>query len=90
MPKQPHTEETILHTDDEQDTGNHKVPGAPDAGGADRFGGTRAGAENVEHGTNLSPARSGSAEHATGGKADSVERVGETDAGETPVTGSPV
>lgn len=46
--KQPHTEETIQHTDGEQDTGNHKVPGAKDAGGADAFGGTRKGAENVE------------------------------------------
>ena len=42
--KQPHTEKTIDHTDGQQDTGNHKVPGAPDAGGADRLGGTRAGA----------------------------------------------
>lgn len=46
--KQPHTESTIKHTDDEQNTGNHKKPGAPDAGGADRFGGTRAGADNLE------------------------------------------
>ncbi len=46
--KQPHTEQTIDHTDGPQNTGNHKVPGAADAGGADRLGGTRAGAENVE------------------------------------------
>lgn len=46
--KQPHTEKTIDHTDGQQNTGNHKVPGAPDAGGADRLGGTRTGAENVE------------------------------------------
>ena len=46
--KQPHTESTIKHTDDEQNTGNHKKPGAPDAGGADRFGGTRTGADNLE------------------------------------------
>ena len=46
--KQPHTEKNIKHTDDAQNTGNHKVPGAPDAGGADKFGGTRAGKENVE------------------------------------------
>ena len=46
--KQPHTEESIEHTDGEQDTGNHKVPGQPDTGGADQFGGTRAGAENFE------------------------------------------
>ena len=47
--KQPHTETTIKHTDDEQDTGNHKVEDAEDAKGADRFGGTRAGAETLEH-----------------------------------------
>ena len=39
--KQPHTEATIRHTGD-------KEPGAPHAKGADRFGGTRAGQENVE------------------------------------------
>ncbi len=49
--KQPHTENTIKHTDDEQNTGNHKKPGAPDTDGADRFGGTRTGAENVEPAT---------------------------------------
>ena len=48
--KQPHTEESIQHTDDEQDTGNHKKPGNPDTGGADKFGGTRAGAEDLEPG----------------------------------------
>ena len=46
--KQPHTEQSIEHTEDEQNTGNHKKPGRPDAGGADKVGGTRAGAENVE------------------------------------------
>lgn len=46
--KQPHTEQTVRHTEGEQNTGNHKKPDAPDAKGADRFGGTRAGAENVE------------------------------------------
>ena len=46
--EQKHTEETIVHTDDQQNTGNHKKPGTPDAQGADRFGGTRAGAENLE------------------------------------------
>jgi hypothetical protein len=46
--KQPHTEQTIKHTDNQQNTGNHKQPGAPDQGGADRLGGTRVGAENVE------------------------------------------
>ena len=29
--KQPHTEQAIEHTDDEQNTGNHKKPGAKDA-----------------------------------------------------------
>ena len=48
MAQQPHTEESIKHTDDEQNTGNHKVPGQPDTGGADKFGGTRKGAEIVE------------------------------------------
>ena len=47
--EQKHTEESSEHTDGQQDTGNHKKPGAPDAKGADRFGGTRTGAENVEH-----------------------------------------
>lgn len=51
MTKQPHTEETVKHTDDQQNTGNHKKPDAPDAKGADRFGGTRAGAGNVEGGS---------------------------------------
>ena len=46
--KQPHTESGIKHTDDQQNTGNHKKPNSPGAGGADRVGGTRAGAENVE------------------------------------------
>jgi len=46
--EQKHTEGNIKHTDDEQNTGNHKVPGAKDAGGADKVGGTRTGAENVE------------------------------------------
>ncbi len=45
---QKHTEKSIKHSEGQQDTGNHKKPGAPDAGGADKFGGTRAGAQNVE------------------------------------------
>jgi hypothetical protein len=48
--KQPHSEETVKHSDGPQNTGTHKKPGAPDEKGADRFGGTRAGAENVEPG----------------------------------------
>jgi hypothetical protein len=46
--EQKNTEQSIKHSDDEQNTGNHKVPGQPDAGGADKFGGTRIGAENLE------------------------------------------
>ena len=46
--KQSHTEETVRHTDDQQNTGTHKEPGAPDEKGADRSGGSRAGSENVE------------------------------------------
>ena len=46
--EQKHTEQTIDHTEGEQNTGNHKKPGAPDAGGSDKFGGTRVGAENLE------------------------------------------
>ena len=46
--KQPHTEQTVEHTETQQNTGNHKKPGAPDKHGADRFGGTRTGAENIE------------------------------------------
>ncbi len=45
---QRHSEQGVQHSDGEQNTGNHKKPDAPDAKGADRFGGTRAGAENVE------------------------------------------
>ena len=47
--KQPHTEQSIKQTEDQQNTGNHKKPGTPDEKGAERFGGTRAGAENVEN-----------------------------------------
>lgn len=46
--KQPHTEEAVQHSDGQQNTGNHKKPRTPEAGSADRLGGTRAGAENVE------------------------------------------
>jgi hypothetical protein len=46
--KQPHTETTVQHTDDQQNTGNHKKPGAAEAGRTDRIGGTRAGADNIE------------------------------------------
>jgi len=46
--KEPHTEESVQHSDDQQNTGNHKKPGQPDTHGADRFGGTRTGMENVK------------------------------------------
>lgn len=46
--KQPHTEKDIAHSADQQNTGNHKKPGSGEERGADRFGGTRTGRENVE------------------------------------------
>jgi hypothetical protein len=46
--KQPHTEQSVEHTETQQNTGNHKKPGSSDEHGADRFGGTRAGKENIE------------------------------------------
>ena len=46
--QQPRSEADVEHTDSQQDTGNHYKAGTPEAGGADRLGGTRAGAENVE------------------------------------------
>ena len=46
--KQPQTEKAIRETKDQQHTGTHKKPREADAGGADKFGGTRKGAENVE------------------------------------------
>jgi hypothetical protein len=46
--RQPHTAETLRYTDDQQNTGTHKKSDAPDAKGADRFGGTKAGRQNVE------------------------------------------
>ena len=44
----PNAESAIQKEMEQQDTGNHKAPGAIDEKGADRFGGTRKGAENVE------------------------------------------
>jgi hypothetical protein len=46
--KQPHTEQSVEHSDGQQNTGNHKKPDAADAHGADKFGGTRTGKENIE------------------------------------------
>ncbi len=46
--KTPASSEPEQPEQDQQHTGNHKQPGAADEGGADRFGGTRTGAENVE------------------------------------------
>ena len=63
--KQPHTEQSVEHTDDQQNTGNHKKPGAQDAGGADRLGGTRAGADNVEGGSASRDTRDESVETGT-------------------------
>ena len=76
--KQPHTEQSIEHTDGQQNTGNHKQPGAPDAGGADRLGGTRAGAENVESGATARDNQSESVE--TGTDLDKVSGPAEMDA----------
>jgi hypothetical protein len=53
--KQPHREQTVRHTDDQQNTGTHKQPDAPDAKGADRFGGTRTGKESIEPGADRKP-----------------------------------
>jgi hypothetical protein len=53
--KQPHTEESVRHTNNQQNTGNHKKSDTPDAQGADRFGGTRTGAENIEKKPNEKP-----------------------------------
>jgi hypothetical protein len=44
----PNAESAIRKEMEQQDTGNHKAPGALDEKGADRFGGTRQGAGNVE------------------------------------------
>ena len=49
------TREEIETVRQQQHTGSHEKPG-PEAGGSDRHGGTRHGAENVEP---TSPARSG-------------------------------
>jgi hypothetical protein len=46
--EQKHMGESVEETDGMQNTGNHKKPDAQDANGADKFGGTRTGAENVE------------------------------------------
>ena len=43
-----HEELGVQHTDGQQNTGNHKQPDAPENAGADKFGGTRTGAGNVE------------------------------------------
>ncbi len=56
--EQKHTEQNIEHTDGQQDTGNHKKPGSPTKDGADRFGGTRAGADNVEGNDSAPPSKS--------------------------------
>ncbi len=73
MVEQPHTEKSIEHTGGQQNTGNHKQPLAKDAGGADRFGGTRAGAENVENGENAGKKKP-DASHAADGKKSGGEQ----------------
>lgn len=54
MQKRKSTDEQIVH--DQQHTGNHDYPGQ-EQGGSDKFGGTRAGAGNVEHGNPADRAR---------------------------------
>ncbi|MBV9655726.1 MAG: hypothetical protein JOZ42_14320 [Acetobacteraceae bacterium] len=46
----PKPEQPTEPEQQQQHTGNHPKPGEADKGGADRFGGTRTGAENVEPG----------------------------------------
>jgi hypothetical protein len=89
--KQAHTESTVSHTGGEQNTGNHKNPDAPDAGGADRFGGSRAGSQNVEHSgetestqsgpdvERLRPLEDGPTNDVTGGSGPHAERAPERD-----------
>ncbi len=82
--KQPHTEQSIDHTEGQQNTGNHKKPSAADAGGADRVGGTRAGAENVEGGSAARDTREESVE--TGTDVDRVSGLDEVDTSTKKVT----
>ena len=87
--KQPRTEQSIEHTDDQQNTGNHKKPGFPDAGGADRLGGTRAGAENVETGGGSDRGKqSGGAVHGSDQSSVNASEGQVGDAGETEGTES--
>ena len=82
--KQPRTEQSIDHTDDEQNTGNHKKPGYPDAGGADRLGGTRTGAEHVEQpGGTSGVERSGGPVRGSGQSSVNASENQVGDAGET-------
>ena len=47
--KQPHTEQSVQHSETRQNTGNHKKkPGTPEERGADLYGSTRIGKENIE------------------------------------------
>jgi hypothetical protein len=76
--KQQHTEQAISHTDDQQNTGNHRQPGST---GPDQLGGTRAGAENVE------PSTSDKADSVeTGTDVDRVPSLDGTDPGTKAVT----
>ena len=83
--KQDHTEESIAHTEGNQNTGNHKKPSEPDAKGADRVGGSRAGSENVESTQSgpdverLRPLDEGPTHDVTGANGPSAERAPERD-----------
>ncbi len=83
--KQPHTEGQIVHTDDEQNTGNHKRYSASDARESDDLGGTRTGAENVEK---LSSDKAESVE--TGTDVDKVSGLDEAETSQKPVDESPL
>lgn len=46
--KQRYTEQSVEHSDGQQNIGNHKKPDAPDTHGTNKFGGTRTRKESVE------------------------------------------
>jgi hypothetical protein len=52
----PHTEQTVARSQNQQNTSLQKKREAPDQHGADRFGGTRTGKDNIEE-TSGTPAR---------------------------------
>lgn len=81
--KQPHTEDQVVHTDDDQNTGNHKRRSASGARKPNEFGGTRTGTKNVE---NPSSDKAESVE--TGTDVDKVSGLDEADASQKVVAES--